>query len=86
MIAREQHKKLDALEMELATARQEGFASKHLTETNGTYTKRRPLVVIGILTRFGRHNNREAIRKAWMGNGKDIIPLMYIYALSCLVS
>ncbi|GAU47208.1 hypothetical protein TSUD_403500 [Trifolium subterraneum] len=66
---REQHKKLDALEMELAAAKQEGFVSKGLIETNGTYSKRRPLVVIGILTKFGRQKNRNAIRKAWMGSG-----------------
>ncbi|CAJ2667554.1 unnamed protein product [Trifolium pratense] len=65
---REQHKKLDALEMELAAAKQEGFVSKGLIEMNGTYSKRRPLVVIGILTKFGRQKNRNAIRKAWMGS------------------
>ncbi|GFP81058.1 probable beta-1 3-galactosyltransferase 11 [Phtheirospermum japonicum] len=46
---REQQKKLSGLEMELAAARQEGFVSKQLSETNKT-PKRRPLVVIGILT------------------------------------
>ncbi|KAK7385043.1 hypothetical protein VNO78_30750 [Psophocarpus tetragonolobus] len=66
---REQHKKLDALEMELATARKEGFVSNHVIETNGTYSKRKPLVVIGIFTKFGSQNNRDAIRKAWMGSG-----------------
>ncbi|GMY07388.1 hydroxyproline O-galactosyltransferase HPGT1 [Fagus crenata] len=66
---REQHKKLSALEMELAAARQDGFASKSSTETNEVNSKKRPLVVIGILTRFGRKNNRDAIRKAWMGTG-----------------
>ncbi|XP_059433771.1 hydroxyproline O-galactosyltransferase HPGT1 isoform X3 [Corylus avellana] len=66
---REQHKKLAALEMELAAARQEGFDSKHSTETTGTNSKKRPLIVIGILTGFGRKNNRDAIRKAWMGTG-----------------
>lgn len=86
MIVREQHKKLDALEMELAAARQEGFTSKRLTETNGTYSKSRPLVVIGILTKFGRQNNRDAIRKAWMGNGNIISPPMAICAFTCLVS
>lgn len=57
--------------MELAAARQEGFFSKHLveSETNGSYSKTRPLVVIGILTRFGGRKNRDAIRKAWMGSG-----------------
>ncbi|KAL6541533.1 Hydroxyproline O-galactosyltransferase HPGT1 [Orobanche gracilis] len=65
---REQQKKLSGLEMELAAARQEGFVSKHLSEINKRL-KRRPLVVIGILTGFGRKNNRDAIRKAWLGTG-----------------
>ncbi|KAG5019163.1 hypothetical protein AAZX31_06G118600 [Glycine max] len=69
---REQHKKLDALETELAGARQEGFVSNPLIETNGTYSTRRPLVVIGILTKFGRQKNRDAIRKAWMGSGASL--------------
>ncbi|KAL3653596.1 Hydroxyproline O-galactosyltransferase HPGT1 [Castilleja foliolosa] len=64
---REQQKKLSGLEMELAAARQEGFVSKHLSETNKK--TKRPLVVIGILTGFGRRSNRDAIRKAWMGTG-----------------
>lgn len=66
---REQHKKLESLEMELAAARQEGFVSKPLIQTNGTYSERRPLVVMGILTKFGRQKNRDAIRRAWMGSG-----------------
>ncbi|PSS04421.1 Hydroxyproline O-galactosyltransferase [Actinidia chinensis var. chinensis] len=65
---REQQKKLSALKMELAAAKQEGFTSNLLPETNRT-PKKKPLVVIGVLTRFGRKNNREAIRKAWMGTG-----------------
>ncbi|KAG5067446.1 hypothetical protein JHK86_011177 [Glycine max] len=69
---REQHKKLDAIETELAGARQEGFVSKPLIKTNGTYSMRRPLVVIGILTKFGRQKNRDAIRKAWMGSGASL--------------
>ncbi|GKU89189.1 hypothetical protein SLEP1_g3357 [Rubroshorea leprosula] len=67
---REQHKKLSALEMELAAAKQEGFNSKNLEDIDGSVSKRRPLVVIGILTTFGRKNNRDAIRKAWMGTGR----------------
>lgn len=56
--------------MELAAARQEGFVSKHITDTDINRTpKKRPLVVIGILTGFDRKSNRDAIRKAWMGNG-----------------
>lgn len=66
---REQHKKLSALEMELAAARQGGFVSKRSTDTNLSNSKKRPLVVIGVLTGFGRKNNRDAIRKAWMGTG-----------------
>lgn len=66
---REQQKKLSALEMELAAARQEGFVSKHLWDKSRTPSKKRPLVVIGILTGFGRKSNRDAIRKAWMGTG-----------------
>lgn len=84
---REQQKKLSALEMELVAARQEGFVTKHLTETNRISPKKRPLVVIGILTTFGRKNNRDAIRKAWMATGvalkkmedqKGIIPRFVI--------
>ncbi|KAL5727218.1 Hydroxyproline O-galactosyltransferase HPGT1 [Ranunculus cassubicifolius] len=68
---REQQKRLSALEMELAAAKQEGFVSKSIvkTETNGTYSRKRLLTVIGILTQFGRKNNRDAIRKAWMSTG-----------------
>ncbi|GLT38744.1 hypothetical protein SLA2020_129710 [Shorea laevis] len=69
---REQHKKLSALETELAAAKQEGFNSKNLEDTDGSVSKRRPLVVIGILTTFGRKNNRDAIRKAWMGTGATL--------------
>lgn len=68
-LVREQHKKLSALQMELAAARQEGFSSKRSTEIDGTSSKKRPLAVVGILTSFGRKGNRDAIRKAWMGTG-----------------
>ncbi|XVF50931.1 hypothetical protein PTKIN_Ptkin04bG0143300 [Pterospermum kingtungense] len=70
---REQHKKLSALEMDLAAARQEGFTPKRLSDTDDkAVSKRRPLVVIGVLTRFGRKNNRDAVRKAWMGSGATL--------------
>ncbi|KAE8699817.1 putative beta-1,3-galactosyltransferase 11 [Hibiscus syriacus] len=59
---REQQKKLSALEMDLAAASREGFTSKRSSDTNGAVSKRRPLVVIGVLTGFGRRNNRDAIR------------------------
>ncbi|GFY83006.1 Galactosyltransferase family protein [Actinidia rufa] len=75
MIVREQQKKLSALKMELAAAKQEGFTSNLLPETNRT-PKKKPLVVIGVLTRFGRKTNREAIRKAWMGTGR--VPLFHV--------
>ncbi|KAK4749719.1 hypothetical protein SAY87_027168 [Trapa incisa] len=69
---REQHKKLSALEMELTLARQEGFVSKHSTETTRNQSKKRPLLVIGVFTAFGHKNNRDAIRNAWMGTGKAL--------------
>lgn len=83
---REQQKKLSALEMELAAARQEGFVSKHLPDTKKP-PRKQPVVVIGVLTSFGRKNNRDAIRKAWMATGaaltkmeveKGIIPRFVI--------
>ncbi|KAL6986363.1 Hydroxyproline O-galactosyltransferase HPGT1 [Sarracenia purpurea var. burkii] len=66
---REQQKKLEVLEIELAKARQEGFDSKHSSANSETHTKKKILAVIGIITRFGRKNNRDAIRKAWMPTG-----------------
>ncbi|XP_038685119.1 hydroxyproline O-galactosyltransferase HPGT1-like isoform X2 [Tripterygium wilfordii] len=68
----EQLKKLTALETELAAAKQEGFSSKHLKGTDRADSRRKPLVVIGILTTFGHKNNRDAIRKAWMGSGMTL--------------
>lgn len=65
---REQQKKLSALHMELAAAKEEGFVSKYYGIDNAK-PKKRPLVVIGILTSFGRKNKRDAIRTAWMGKG-----------------
>jgi len=41
------------------------------------------LVVIGILTKFGRQKNRDAIRKAWMGSGKYILCFVFLGA-TCL--
>lgn len=67
---REQHKRLSILKSELAVAKQEGFTLKHYEDNDGFVEKRRPLVVIGVLTTFGRKNNRDAIRMAWMGTGE----------------
>lgn len=69
---REKQKKLSALEMELAAAKQEGFASKLLSENDGAPAKKRHLVVIGIMTGFGSKNGRDAIRKSWMGTGATL--------------
>lgn len=66
---REQHKKFAALEVELAKAREEGFVSEHSSENSGARTKKKILAVIGIITKFGRKKNRDAIRKAWMPTG-----------------
>ena len=68
LLAREQLKKLDALKMELDVARQEGFVPKY-SSIDKAKSKKKPFVVIGILTSFGRKNERDAVRKAWMGTG-----------------
>jgi hypothetical protein len=67
---REQKKTLAALEMELSSARQEGFVSKSPKLADGTETKKRPLVVIGIMTSLGNKKKRDAVRQAWMGTGR----------------
>ncbi|XP_073133231.1 hydroxyproline O-galactosyltransferase HPGT1-like [Henckelia pumila] len=66
---REKQKTLAALHEELEKARQEGFVPKHLSENSETNEKKKLLAVIGIVTTFGRKNNRDAIRKAWMPTG-----------------
>ncbi|KAG6782852.1 hypothetical protein POTOM_012277 [Populus tomentosa] len=66
---REQQKRLSAVEMELAAARQAGFVSNKLGDKGDGHSKKRILVVIGIITTFGRKKNRDAIRKAWMPTG-----------------
>ncbi|KAJ8753069.1 hypothetical protein K2173_011837 [Erythroxylum novogranatense] len=68
---REKEKKLAALHMELATAKQEGFNSKLFTEKDAQ-SKKRHLLVIGIMTKSGHKNKRDAIRKAWMGTGSTL--------------
>ena len=65
---REQHKKLTALEMELAASQQEDFASKNLLENKGTPPKKRLLAVVGIITKFSHKNNRDAICKGMDAN------------------
>lgn len=58
--------------MELAAAKEEGFVAKYYG-IDKAKPKKKPLVVIGILTSFGRRNKRDAIRKAWMGQGKSAV-------------
>ncbi|CBI27610.3 unnamed protein product, partial [Vitis vinifera] len=65
---KKQHKKLAALEMELAAAQQEDFASKNLLENKGTPPKKRLLAVVGIITKFSHKNNRDAICKGMDAN------------------
>ncbi|KAG8496088.1 hypothetical protein CXB51_009443 [Gossypium anomalum] len=66
---KEQLKKLSAIQMDLAAAKQEGYVSKEHSGNDGTRSKKRLLGVIGIITTFGRKKNRDAIRKAWMQSG-----------------
>jgi hypothetical protein len=66
---RQQGKRLASLEMELAAAKHEGFVGKYTYETNGTNSRKRPLIVIGIMTSFGRKNYRDAVRKSWLPTG-----------------
>ncbi|XP_074575306.1 hydroxyproline O-galactosyltransferase HPGT1-like [Curcuma longa] len=67
---RQQHKKLAALEMELAVARHKGFVGQYSSETNGTFfLRKRLLVVIGIATGFERKKQRDAVRKSWLATG-----------------
>ena len=69
LMFRQQGKRLASLEMELAAAKHEGFVGKYTSETNATHSKKKPLVVIGIMTSFGRKNYREAVRKSWLPTG-----------------
>ncbi|XP_075478292.1 hydroxyproline O-galactosyltransferase HPGT1-like isoform X2 [Primulina tabacum] len=65
----EKQKILDVLNAELEKARQKGFVLKHLSENSGNNAKKRLLAVIGSVTTFGRKNNKDVIRKAWMPTG-----------------
>ncbi|KAG0452145.1 hypothetical protein HPP92_026116 [Vanilla planifolia] len=69
---RHQHKRLAALEMELAAARQEGFVGKYEQGTVGNYTRKRLMAVIGITTGFGQKNSRDAIRRTWLPTGSAL--------------
>lgn len=62
-----------SLEMELAAAKHEGFVGKYSPETNGTHSRKKPLIVIGIMSSFGRKNYRDAVRKSWLPTGTTSI-------------
>lgn len=63
--------------MDLEKARQEGFVPKHLLE-NSVTTKKKLLAVVGIITMFGRKNNRDAIRKAWLPTGTHFLQVVLL--------
>ncbi|CAN6310644.1 unnamed protein product, partial [Urochloa humidicola] len=44
---------------------------KYSPETNGTYLRKKLLIVIGIMGSFGRKNCRDAVRKLWLLTGYD---------------
>jgi hypothetical protein len=83
---RQQGKRLASLEMELAAAKHEGFVGKYTYETNGTNSRKRPLIVIGIMTSFGRKNYRDAVRKSWLPTGtisylRSSLPVALLYPI-----
>jgi hypothetical protein len=72
--------------MELAAAKHEGFVGKYTYETNGTNSRKRPLIVIGIMTSFGRKNYRDAVRKSWLPTGtisylRSSLPVALLYPI-----
>jgi hydroxyproline O-galactosyltransferase HPGT len=76
---RQQGKRLTSLEMELAAAKHEGFVGKYSAGTNTTFSKKKPLIVIGIMTSFGRKNYRDAVRKSWLPIGTSLhLHLSYV--------
>ena len=76
MFVREYQKRLADLNVDLEKARHEGFVPKHLVE-NSVTTKKKLLAVVGIMTMFGRKNNRDAIRKAWMPTGTPFLHVVF---------
>ena len=54
--------------MELVAAQQEDFISKNLSENKETPPKKELLVVVGIITKFGHKNNRDAISRGMDAN------------------
>lgn len=77
LCAREQQKRLGALHLELEKAKQEGFVSNRFPDNSGNHSKKKLLAVLGIITKFDRRKNREAIRKAWMPTGTTLLPCAF---------
>ncbi|KAJ4809485.1 Hexosyltransferase [Rhynchospora pubera] len=69
---RHQHKRLAALQMELAHANHQGYLGQYSSHTNATRNGKRFLAVIGIMTGFGRKNYRDAVRKSWLPSGATL--------------
>jgi len=72
---------LSVLETELAAARQEGFVPKRLLGNNEKHPTKKVLLVVGVMTTFGRRKNRDAIRKAWMPAGTFVVVLISFYMI-----
>lgn len=67
---REIERKLSEVEMELASAKSQGFMRKWVNLRNANSTSRSPLLaVIGINTEFGNRLKRDKIRSKWMPRG-----------------
>jgi hydroxyproline O-galactosyltransferase HPGT len=66
--------------MELSAAKHGGFVGKYSAEANTTYSKKKPLIVIGIMTSFGRKNYCDAVRKSWLPTGTSLhLHLSYVF-------
>lgn len=63
--------------MELDKAKQEGFVSNRVPDNSGNHSKKKLLAVLGIITKFDRRKNREAIRRAWMPTGTALLPCAF---------
>lgn len=68
---RDQYRRLEALDKELAAAKRGGFFRRHSSgkSRSGANTRKRLLAVIGIVTEIGHRNKRDAIRKSWLPTG-----------------
>lgn len=69
---KEQQKRLAGLEMELLSAKSQGYLAKHPVSQNTTGNGGRWHSVIGIYTSFGNKVRRESIRRTWMPTGEKL--------------